>query len=320
MKKIIAALMAITFSITGIVSVVPAFAAGNLGELLPTTSWSIKASSAQGEWGAAHKMLDGDLATFWHTAYTAEGSTITGYDQAPFTIDIDMGSKQQISGIGYIPRQNSTGGYWKKIKVSTSADGRKFTVAAEDTYTYNGTENGEKTTAFGKNITARYIRIVIEESVRYCMGAELHVYGAAEIKSAVTVVNKDTNADTTGASGKAVLTLENKTANINGSSASLPEAAQVINGATMVPLKAIAEAFGGSYSESGDDITVSYNGTNYNLKKNSNYLMISGVRGFMARPTIVLNGTTMASVLFFTGNMGLKGELNQAQKAIILSK
>lgn len=321
MKKIIAALMAITFSITGIVSAVPAFAAGNLGERLSRDGWNVTASSVtSSDWGGASKMLDGNLGTYWHSAYTASGSTITGHDEAPYTLNFDMGKKQKISGIGYIPRQDSTNGYWNKIQVYTSEDGKKYNLVAEDTYTYNGADKSEKTTAFGKNVNARYIRVIVTETPGYGMAAEFYAYGAVEIKTAVVVVNKDTSASTAGGSGKAVLPLENKTANINGSSQTLPEAAQVINGATMVPLKAIVEAFGGTYSESGEDISVSYNNANYNLKKNSNYLTINGIRGFMSKPTVVINDTVMASVLLFTNNMGLTGSLNQAEKTIILSK
>lgn len=288
-----------------------------VGDPIDLTGISISTNSGT---GSAGSMIDGNIATYWHSKYTAEGSTITSHDVAPFCVDVELPKKTSISGIGYIPRQNNTSGYWKSLQVLTSTDGKKYTAICNDTYEYAGADNSMKVTGFGRNVNAKYIRIIITESANYCMGAEFYVFGPLAAAAAKPVERTTTTADVTPGSGRIILTMNSTSASANGTSTTLTAAPTITGGATMVPFKYTVEALGGTYAESGEDINVSYNGHAYVLKKNSTYLTADTIRAFMAKPTMDLGGTTMASVLFFTNTLGIKAELNQAQQAIVLTK
>lgn len=296
-----------------------------VGEQISTNGLSIKPSSVSGNQNGT-MMLDGDLNTVWHSNYTASGSTITSHDVSPFCVDVDLGEKKVISGFGYTPRQNNTNGYWKNIQVLSSTDGKKYTPICNDVYEYTGTDNSMKFTGFGRNVTAKYLRIIIVEAANYCMAAEFHLFGPLASATAsgegASVFRKQTSttADAAPGSGKIVFTMNNTSASANGATTTLPVAPSIMGGATMLPLKYTVESLGGSYAENGDEITVTYNNANYVLKKNNNYLAVNGLRALMARPTVDVNGTVLASVLLFTNNFGVKAELNQAQQAIILKK
>lgn len=286
-----------------------------VGDPIDLSGASISTNSGTG----MGRMLDGNLSTYWHSAYTAEGSTITSHDVAPFCVDLTLPKKMSISGIGYTPRQSNTDGYWKSLQVLYSNDGRKYTAICNDTYEYTGVDNSMKVTGFGKNIDAKYIRVIITDSSTYCMASGFYVFGPLAAQK-VVVTRTTTTADVTPGAGRIILTMNSTAASANGTATTLSAAPTIAGGATMVPLQYTVEALGGTYTENGDEINVSYNGHAYVLKKNSNYLTADTVRAFMAKPTMDFGGTTMASVLFFTNTLGIKAELNQAQQAIVLFK
>ncbi len=291
-----------------------------VGEKINKTGVSVKASS-DGQGGSSPKMLDGDIKTYWHSAYTASGSTITGYDQAPFQLDFTFTKKTEISGISYTPRQDSTGGYWLKTRVMYSTDGKKYVEGCTSVLTYSGNDPKEKIFGFGKNVTVKAVRVIIEESSRYCMAAEVDFFGPVEntVQSQV-IVKTTTTADVTPGSGKIVLKLGSTSANANGTAATTT-APFIVGGATMLPFKYTVEALGGAYAESGDDITVTYNGVNYNFKKNSNYLASNNVRLLLAKPTVTAaDGTAMVPVIFFSKTLGLNCEWNQVEQTIVIKK
>ena len=290
-----------------------------VGEKIDKSGVSVKASSdSQG--GSSIKMLDGDIKTYWHSAYTAEGSTITGYDKAPFTLDFTFTKKTEISGISYTPRQDSTGGYWLKVRVLYSTDGKKYVEACTAVNTYSGNDPKERIFGFGKNVTVKAVRVIIEESTRYCMAAEVDFFGPIEKVVQTQIVKTTTTADTAPGSGKIVLKLGSTSVNANGT-AGTATAPYIIGGATMLPFKYTVEALGGSYAESGEDITVTYNGVTYNFKKNSNYLASGGVRLLLAKPThTAADGTAMVPVIFLTKTLGLNCEWNQAEQTIVIKK
>jgi beta-galactosidase len=74
---------------------------GPSGEPLPQTNWSIAyvdSEETSGEDGSASNAIDGQAASFWHTAWSAE--------QPPFPhyLVIDLGSSQTVAAIRYTPR------------------------------------------------------------------------------------------------------------------------------------------------------------------------------------------------------------------------
>lgn len=295
-------------------------ASQRVGEKIDKTGISVKASS-DGQGGSSPKMLDGNIKTYWHSAYQASGSTIVSYDQAPFTLDFTFSKKTEISGISYTPRQDSTGGYWLKTRVMYSTDGKKFVEGCTSVLKYSGNDPKEKIFGFGKNVTVKAVRVIIEESSRYCMAAEVDFFGPVEnTVQSQAVVKTTTTADVTPGSGKIVLKLGSASANANGT-AGTTTAPYIVGGATMLPFKYTIEALGGAYTESGDDIAVTYNGVAYNFKKNSNYLASNNVRLLLAKPTTTAaDGTAMVPVIFFTKTLGINCEWNQAEQTIVIKK
>ncbi len=72
-------------------------------ESTAASGWKITASS---EWSAnkIEKAFDGDVKTYWHSNYVAEGSNIVSSDKAPYQITIVMPESETISGFTYTPR------------------------------------------------------------------------------------------------------------------------------------------------------------------------------------------------------------------------
>ena len=152
------------------------------------------------------------------------------------------------------------------------------------------------------------------------MAAEVDFFGPIEKVVQTQIVKTTTTADTAPGSGKIVLKLGSTSVNANGT-AGTATAPYIIGGATMLPFKYTVEALGGSYAESGEDITVTYNGVTYNFKKNSNYLASGGVRLLLAKPThTAADGTAMVPVIFLTKTLGLNCEWNQAEQTIVIKK
>ena len=78
-------------------------------ELLDKENWDVRVSSLY-QASDANLIKDGDISTYWHSAYTAEGGAITGKDNPPFYIYIKFPSEQVISGFTYTPRVDNTNG------------------------------------------------------------------------------------------------------------------------------------------------------------------------------------------------------------------
>ena len=206
------------------------------------------------------------------------------------------------------------------MRVLYSTDGKKYVEACTAVNTYSGNDPKERIFGFGKNVTVKAVRVIIEESTRYCMAAEVDFFGPIEKVVQTQIVKTTTTADTAPGSGKIVLKLGSTSVNANGT-AGTATAPYIIGGATMLPFKYTVEALGGSYAESGEDITVTYNGVTYNFKKNSNYLASGGVRLLLAKPThTAADGTAMVPVIFLTKTLGLNCEWNQAEQTIVIKK
>ncbi|MFF5448652.1 TIM-barrel domain-containing protein [Streptomyces sp. NPDC012888] len=70
---------------------------------IPRTGWSVVHADSQetaAENGAAARAVDGDPATFWHTAWSAAPAPL------PHEIHIDLGARWTVDGVGYLPRQD----------------------------------------------------------------------------------------------------------------------------------------------------------------------------------------------------------------------
>ena len=74
------------------------------GQALPKTGWTVAGVDSQelvGEDGRATNAIDGNTATFWHTQWQGANPP------PPHNIDIDLGSQQTLTGLQYLPRQDT---------------------------------------------------------------------------------------------------------------------------------------------------------------------------------------------------------------------
>lgn len=113
--------------------------------------FSIKSVSSQelGD-GSAENAIDGDPDTIWHSEYN---KTVTKY---PHTLEIDLGKKQDIKGMSYLPRQGGgKNGMIAKYSVSVSTDGKNWTQTAEGSFP----DTAEiQRVLFEKPVQARYLQ------------------------------------------------------------------------------------------------------------------------------------------------------------------
>lgn len=129
--------------------------------LTDKTSWTVSASS-QISWGAIEKAFDGDKSTNWHTAYTAEGTTITSRDLPPYDIDVVFAKEESVSGLYYTPRQDGTTGHWKKVEIyASSSESDKGELVATSSPL---SSTDRQVIPFNKEIKAKHISIHIAET------------------------------------------------------------------------------------------------------------------------------------------------------------
>ena len=98
MKKIFALILALLMIAGSVMSLSAAE-----GEYTDKDKWVLSGESHQNSLG---KLVDGDIKTYWHSYYEAEGSTITVKQEHPFRIKVEFPDKRDISGFCYTPRQD----------------------------------------------------------------------------------------------------------------------------------------------------------------------------------------------------------------------
>lgn len=130
----------------------------------------VKTISSQEPGSEATNAVDGDQGTFWHSQY---GVTLTKY---PHTMEIDLGTATDFSGITYLPRQDgSANGRIAKYSVSISNDGVNWEQVAEGTFENNASL---KKANFKKPVKARYFQFNALSEVRgndYASAAEIAI-------------------------------------------------------------------------------------------------------------------------------------------------
>lgn len=88
--------------------------------LADRTGWTITASTTQAGDGSLASVLDGDLATFWHSQYSSPASSF------PHWIQVDMLSLTNVTSISMAPRNNNNTGF-TKFNLKGSVDGTIWT-------------------------------------------------------------------------------------------------------------------------------------------------------------------------------------------------
>ncbi len=129
---------------------------------LSKADWQIKASS-EVNWGSAENMLDGTTEKIWHSNYTAEGQTITGRDEPPYTIELTLPKAAAATGLLYTPRQENATGRWLSADVYVSEDGK---TKGDKVGTIKGKRDSadEILLPFGKELSVKKITIEVTEA------------------------------------------------------------------------------------------------------------------------------------------------------------
>ncbi|WP_224275042.1 discoidin domain-containing protein [Streptomyces sp. LS1784] len=91
--------------------------------ILPRTGWTVAYADSQeltAENDPASNVLDGSMATFWHTQWTGSSPA----PACPHEIQLDMKASHTVSGFSYLPRQDGPQNGWVgKYEFYVSADG-----------------------------------------------------------------------------------------------------------------------------------------------------------------------------------------------------
>lgn len=123
------------------------------------TKWTITATS---EIISADKAIDSDTSTYWHSNYKAEGGVVTEKDPLPFTLEVNLGNAETVSGLRMYPRTDgSISGIVSAAELYLSADGKKFIKVGDIAYSQEVTNRAPRETLFSGNVKIKAFRYVI---------------------------------------------------------------------------------------------------------------------------------------------------------------
>lgn len=112
---------------------------------------------------SAKYVLDGKETTYWHSDYLNEGNAVISHEEAPYELTFYLPQKQYISGISFLPRQDSKNGRINAMDVyATNSDKNEF-VLIKSNHTFEDTCD-EKIVDFGVNFEVKNIKVVIADS------------------------------------------------------------------------------------------------------------------------------------------------------------
>lgn len=151
------------------------------GTIPAKSNWTVKYFSSEeavGEGagnGRAIDAIDGNTATYWHTAWYSSSPT------HPHELHIDLGACATIGRFGYLPRQDAgTNGTIAGYEIYTSSDGVNWgTAAATGTWSTSG--KTERVVTFTAR-NARFVRLKTLSSISsgaWASAAEINVYAPA---------------------------------------------------------------------------------------------------------------------------------------------
>jgi hypothetical protein len=141
---------------------------------------------------AATNAIDGNPATFWHTAWYQQTAPL------PHTLVLDLGGPYLVDGFRYLPRQDGgSNGTIADYQFSVSLDGTTWgTAMAAGTL---AADTSEKTVRFTAK-PGRYVRLVALSEMNggpWTSAADLHVFGTTAPASTTTTRSLLTQAVTT---------------------------------------------------------------------------------------------------------------------------
>lgn len=142
--------------------------------MIPVGSIKLTTDSAEKSAGSAEgpvtNVLDGDLGTIWHTAYS------TGNAPYPHWVQFDLGTTASIDGFGYQNRQSGPNGRIKDYRIEVSTDGTSWTQVAAGSFADVITMQVVNFPA----VQARYLKLTGLNALNgqpFASAAEMRVYG-----------------------------------------------------------------------------------------------------------------------------------------------
>lgn len=125
------------------------------------TSFTSEETQGEGDTGRVMDILDGDLATFWHSCWTCDPAA--SYDHE---ILIDMGESFSVAGIEYTHRQGGGRGV-KRFEVQLGDATNNFVSVGEfETEDGRGADGNDEPQdfMFESPSDARYIKLILKEA------------------------------------------------------------------------------------------------------------------------------------------------------------
>lgn len=122
-------------------------------------SWCVENTTV----GEPKHIIDGNMATLWHSWYSGQAQGTQGRNTLPFSFMIDLGSAQSFRSLGYEPRLNGDNGKAKQYEFFVSDDSTNWRSVKTGTLTY--TTTGTQWVDLGEEHTARYVKFTIKTTV-----------------------------------------------------------------------------------------------------------------------------------------------------------
>lgn len=123
--------------------------------------WKIMACDSQQDGGEAHRAIDEDPKTMWHTRDR------DGTDPVPHYITVDLGESMPVAGFTYTPRQDRwDNGVIMRARFEVSEDGTNWTVAAGEVAFDNIVNSRQQQVVrLTRSMNARYFRMTALRTV-----------------------------------------------------------------------------------------------------------------------------------------------------------
>ena len=116
---------------------------------LPMPECKVVADCDAGKQYDAAKALDGDLSTFWSSAWS-KTSTL------PHHLTLEFQQLQTFAGLSCVPNTSNSSGRIREYVVQTSADGQTWTEMAKGEFSQDASE---KVITFAAPVTARFLKL-----------------------------------------------------------------------------------------------------------------------------------------------------------------
>lgn len=137
----------------------------------PSAIWSLVSVDSEESAGNALKAFDNNPLTYWHTQWSPVSPAY------PHEIVINLGALYNLTGIGYLPRQDYPNGRIKDFDLYVSTDGNTWEYIRSATGTDDTIER-----AYGfQAVLAQYIKIIGRTACNgsnYAGAAEIRAYGS----------------------------------------------------------------------------------------------------------------------------------------------